>query len=95
MTQLTGCELFTEVHYARPESAAGYPPERSLTITRPGRLDAAIWRQDLLFGDLLIRSTDTVYPVSPPRPVQPGDVAVLSTGPPWAETLPVIVRQAG
>ncbi len=90
-TLLTGRELFTEISYAHPETAAAYPPTLALTVTAPGRLDTTIWRQELKFGDLLIRRTDTTHPVTPPRDVQPGDTAILSTDGGWGSAIPLTV----
>jgi SAM-dependent methyltransferase len=79
MTLLTSREVFTEISYADPATASAYPPDLALTVTAPGRLDTTIWRQDLKFGDLLIRSTETTHPLTPPRDVRPGDTAIVST----------------
>ncbi len=79
MTLLTSREVFTEISYADPATASAYPPDLALTVTAPGRLDTTIWRQDLKFGDLLIRSTETTHPLTAPRDVRPGDTAILST----------------
>jgi SAM-dependent methyltransferase len=79
MTLLTSREVFTEISYADPATASAYPPALPLTVTAPGRLDTTIWRQDLKFGDLLIRSTETTHPLTPPRDVRPGDTAIVST----------------
>jgi SAM-dependent methyltransferase len=90
-TLLTSRELFTEISYATPATASAYPPALALTITAPGRLDTAIWRQELMFGDLLIRRTDTTHRLTPPRAVQPGDTAILSTGGGWGDAIPLTI----
>lgn len=90
---LTSRELFTEVRYADPETAAAYPATVALTVTGPGRLDTTVWRQELKFGGLLIRRTDTTHPVAPPCAVQPGDTAILSTGGRWDDAIPLTVRR--
>jgi SAM-dependent methyltransferase len=92
---LTERELFTEISYADPATAAAYPPSLALTVTAPGRLDTTIWRQDLKFGDLLIRSTETTHPLTPPRDVQPGDTAILSTDGGWGDAIPLTIRRDG
>ena len=92
MTLLTGRELFTEISYADPATAAAYPPDLALTVTAPGRLDTTIWRQELKFGDLLLRSFETTHPLTPPRDVQPGDTAVLATDGGWGDAIPLTIR---
>jgi SAM-dependent methyltransferase len=89
---LTSREQFAEVNYAEPQTASAYPANVSLTVAAPGRLDTAVWRQELKFGDLLIRRTDTSQPVVPARDVEPGDTAILSTGAGWGDTVPLTVR---
>ncbi len=91
---LTSREPFAEVRYADPETASGYPATVVLSVTAPGRLDTAVWRQDLKFGDLLIRRTDTSQPVTPPCDVQPGDTAILSTDGGWGDAIPLIIRHS-
>ena len=93
LTLLTSRELFTEISYADPATASAYPAALSLTVTAPGRLDTTIWRQDLKFGDLLIRSTETTHPLAPPRDVRPGDTAILSTGGGWGHAIPLTIRR--
>jgi Ribosomal protein L11 methyltransferase (PrmA) len=95
-TLLTSRELFTEIGYADPATAAAYPAALSLSVTTPGRLDSTIWRQELMFGDLLIRRTETTHPLTPPSDVQPGDTAILSTdgvqGAPAVPGMPRLLR---
>jgi SAM-dependent methyltransferase len=95
MTLLTSRELFTEISYTDPATASAYPPALALTVTAPGRLDTTIWRQDLEFGELLIRSTETTHPLTPPGYVQPGDTVVLSTDGGWGEAIPITIRRHG
>jgi SAM-dependent methyltransferase len=95
MALVTSRELFTEVSYADPDTAAAYPPALALPVTAPGRLDTTVWRQDLKFGDLLIRRTETIHPVNPPCDVWPGDTAILSTDGGWGDTIPLTVRYHG
>ena len=80
ITQLTGPQPFTEIGYSRPQTAAADPRSLALTATRSGRIDVVIGSQDLLFGDLLIRSTETAQSVEPARPVKPGDTVTLAPG---------------
>jgi SAM-dependent methyltransferase len=93
LTLLTSRELFAEVSYADPATASAYPPALALTVTAPGRLDTTIWRQELKFGDLLIRSTETTHALTPPRDVEPGDTAMLATDGDWGEAIPLTVRR--
>jgi len=93
MPLLTSRELFTEISYADPATASAYPPALALTVTAPGRLDTTIWRQELKFGDLLIRSSETTHPLTPPCDVQPGDTAVLATDDGWGDAIPLIIRR--
>jgi SAM-dependent methyltransferase len=96
MTLLTSREVFTEISYADPATAAAYPPELALAVTAAGRLDTTIWHQELRFGDLLIRDTATTHPLTRRRDVQPGDIAVLATdGGGWGDVIPVTIRRGG
>jgi SAM-dependent methyltransferase len=95
MTLLTSREVFTEISYTDPATASAYPPDLTLTVTAPGRLDTTIWRQDLKFGDLLIRSTETTHPLATPRDVRPGDTAILSADGGWGEAIPLTLRRDG
>lgn len=94
MKQLTGRQLFTEIEYSRAAAAWSYPPSVRLRVTQAGRLDTTVWRQDLLFDELLIRSTETAYHVTPPRDVAAGDTAVLSTGGDWGDAIALSVDRA-
>jgi SAM-dependent methyltransferase len=91
-TLLTGRELFAEISYTAPETASAYPAALALTVTAPGRLDTTIWRQELKFGNLLIRRTDTTHAVTPPCDVRPGDTAILSTDGGW-DAIPLAIRR--
>ncbi len=95
MTLLTSRELFTEISYADPATASAYPAGLALPVTAPGRLDTTIWRQELKFGGLLIRSTETTHTLTPPRDVRPGDTAILSTDGGWGDAIPLTVRHDG
>jgi SAM-dependent methyltransferase len=92
--QLTERKIFTEIYYNNPATASVYPPTLALPVTQPGRLDMTIWRQDLMYGDLLIRSTETTYPVNPHQDVQIGDMAVLSINRKSCNAIPVTVHPA-
>jgi SAM-dependent methyltransferase len=95
MTLLTSRELFTEIRYADPATACAYPPALALTVAAPGRLDTTTWRQDLMFGDLLIRRTETTHRLTPPSDVQPGDTAILSTDGGWGGAIALTIRRDG
>jgi SAM-dependent methyltransferase len=94
MTQLTARQLFTEIEYSRAAAAWSYPPSVRLPVTQAGRLDTTVWRQDLLFDELLIRSTETAYLVTPAGGVAVGDTAVLSTGGEWGDAIAFSVDRA-
>jgi SAM-dependent methyltransferase len=91
-TLLTSRELFAEISYADPETASAYPPALALTVTAPGRLDTTVWRQDLKYGDLVIRRTHTAHPLTPHCDVEPGDTAILSTDGGWGDAIPLTIR---
>ena len=93
MTLLTSREVFTQISYADPATALAYPPAPALTVTAAGRLDTTIWHQELKAGDLLIRDTATVHPLTPPREVQPGDTANLLTDDGWDDAIPLTIRR--
>jgi SAM-dependent methyltransferase len=94
MKQLTARQLFTEIEYSPAAAAWSYPPSVRLPVTQAGRLDTAVWRQDLLFGELLIRSTRTAYRVTTPGRVAAGDTAVLSAGGEWGDAIAFSVDRA-
>lgn len=94
MKQLTARQLFTEIEYSPAAAAWSYPPSVRLPVTQAGRLDTTVWRQDLLFDELLIRSTETAYRVTTPGRVAAGDTAVLSTGGEWGDAIAFSVDRA-
>lgn len=94
MMLLTQPLPFAEIDYARPATALGYPPAASLPVTRSGRLKVIVWQQDLVFDDVLIRSTESVNVVDAPKDVAAGDMAVLSTGEAWRQTIPLTISHA-
>ena len=75
-----------------PTTTSTYPGSLSLLVVQAGHLDQTLWRQDLLFGDLLIRSTERGNPVKPAVGVAVGQTAVLDTSDRWHEAIPLIVR---
>jgi SAM-dependent methyltransferase len=92
MTLLTRPETFVEIDYSRPETALTYPSSLNLAVIRAGQLDTTIWRQDLLFGEVLIRSTETVHPIAPATQVGPGDTVALAVGDSWEDAIPLAVQ---
>lgn len=78
MTLLTQPQLFAEIDY-RALNDKMYPEATRLQVVHPGRIDATVWQQDLVFNDILIRSTETIKIVKPTRQVKTSDKVVLST----------------
>jgi SAM-dependent methyltransferase len=91
MTQLTSREPLSETVYAASAAEPSYPPSLVLPVTHAGRLDSVVWRQDLLAGDLLIRSSETLQPVDCPNPVIAGEAVTLTFDARWKETVPTTI----
>lgn len=91
MTQLTGREPLSETVHAASAAEPAYPQSLILPVTRAGRLDSVVWRQDLLAGDLLIRSSETLQPVDHPAAVIAGEALTLTLDTRWAETVPTTI----
>ena len=91
--RLTGRARFADISYRRPWTATRYPARLDLVATDQGRLDMTVWRQDLLFGDLLIRGTERRYDVAPARPVAAGDTVTLATEAPWPDGVITLARR--
>jgi SAM-dependent methyltransferase len=92
-TLLTQRQVFTEIDYAARPKEFDYPPSVSLPVMQRGRLNIVVFQQELIFDDLLIRATESRSMVCTPRRVEPGDVAVLSTGEEWERCLPLAVER--
>jgi len=94
MTALTRPGVFTDIRYSTPSTALGYPSEVSLPVIQAGLLQVLVWQQDLVFDDLLIRTTETLSTVQTPTSVAKGDVATIHTGNEWRGSVPVEVKRA-
>jgi hypothetical protein len=94
LTALTQPALFTEVNYAVPSPVLDYPSTAQLPVTRSGQLKIVVWQQDLLFDDLLIRSTESLGVIDGPKAVVAGDIAILSTGDRSLRSVPVSVQRS-
>jgi hypothetical protein len=92
MTALTRPQPFVEIDYAVASAGLEYPTSASLPVIRSGLLKLVIWQQDLLFDDILIRTTESVSVVDKARSVAPGETAILSTGSAWHRYVPLTVR---
>lgn len=92
---LTGRQVFTEIDYSARLAQLDYPETVSLEVTQRGEVNLAVFQQDLLFDDLLIRTTRSPSKVCRPQPVEAGDVVVLSTGRQWKRCIPVSVKRPG
>jgi hypothetical protein len=91
MTRLTDREIAAETIYARSGSEPAYPAEVELPVVRAGRLDGVIWRQDLLAGGLLVRSTETFQPVDPAEPVIARETVTLTLDDRWQTIVPTTI----
>jgi SAM-dependent methyltransferase len=80
MNVLTDRTLFSDVSYRRGGDPTTYPDAVALPIAYPGRFNTVVWQQDLIFDDILLRGSESVTRVTPPRFVEPGMTAVLTTG---------------
>lgn len=94
MTQLTDREVAGDAAYGLGGDAPSYPDSLDIPVTRAGRLDGVIWRQDIAAGDLLIRSTETFQPVDQAEPVIPGETVTLTLDGRWQGTVPATVTPA-
>jgi hypothetical protein len=93
MTLLTERKLFTEIDYNLRSDSLAYPASMSLPVAHAGRLNVITWQQDLVFDDILIRTTESMNPVIPAALVEAGDRAVLSTGADWQYGVPLKVEK--
>jgi threonine dehydrogenase-like Zn-dependent dehydrogenase len=93
MTLLTERKLFTEIDYNVRSDSIAYPEAISLPVIHAGRLNAIVWQQDIVFDDILIRTTESMNPVVPAALVETGDSAVLSTGADWQDGVPLKIEK--
>ncbi|MEV6846857.1 class I SAM-dependent methyltransferase [Actinoplanes sp. NPDC051411] len=91
MTQLTDREFVAEAAYAQGAPQPSYPENLEVPVTRAGRLDGVIWRQDIVAGDLLIRSTETFQAVDAAEPVIPRETLTLTLDDRWQRNVPATV----
>src|SRR5262245_7517486 len=91
MTLLTERKLFTEICYNDRLDQYTYPESFSLPIIHPGRLNAVIWQQDIIFDDILIRTIETLKFVTPKPMVEPGMIIKLYIGLDWREKLSIAI----
>jgi hypothetical protein len=91
MTRLTDREIVAETVYLPSGCAPTFPPSLEVPVVRAGRLDGVIWRQDLVAGDLLIRSTETFQPIDSAEPVIPHETVTLTLDSRWQTTVPTTI----
>jgi SAM-dependent methyltransferase len=94
MTRLTDHEIVAETIYALAGAEPAYPAETEIPVIRAGRLDGVIWRQDLLAGGLLIRSTETFQPIDSAEPVIPHETITLTLDSRWQTTVPTTITSS-
>ncbi|MBI1870606.1 MAG: hypothetical protein HYS07_05350 [Chlamydiae bacterium] len=82
-----------EIDYEARSGVTNYPESVSLEVARPGRLNLVVWQQDLIFDDILIRSTESLNWVTPATSVEPQDKTILSTGSEWIQSIPMQVKK--
>jgi SAM-dependent methyltransferase len=91
MTQLTDREVVAEAAFARGAAQPCYPKSLEVPVTRAGRLDGVIWRQDIVTGDLLIRSTEMFQSVDAAEPVIPRETLTLTLDDRWRLHVPATI----
>jgi len=94
MTQLTDREVVAEAAYGLGAPRPGYPPSLEMPVTRAGRLDGVIWRQDVVAGGLIIRSTETFQAVDKAEPVIPRETITLTLDDRWQRGVPASITPA-
>jgi SAM-dependent methyltransferase len=94
MTQLTDREILAEAAYGRGAAQPVYPESIEVPVTRAGRLDGVIWRQDIIAGDLLIRSTEMFQSVDSAEPVIPRETVTLTLDDRWQLNVPTTITPA-
>jgi predicted RNA methylase len=91
MTQLTDREIVAEAAFAQGAARPTYPDSVEVPVTRAGRLDGVIWRQDIVAGDVLIRSTEMFQSVDSAEPVIPRETVKLTLDHHWQLHVPVTI----
>ncbi len=94
MTRLTDREIVAETRYARSGRTPAYPASLEIPVIRAGRLDGVLWRQDLIAGDLLIRSTETFQPVDSAEPVIVPETVTLTLDDRWRSSVPTTIASS-
>lgn len=94
MTQLTDREVVAEAAYGLRAARPRYPPSLDMPVTRAGRFDGVIWRQDIVAGDLIIRSTETFQAVDAAEPVIPRETVTLTLDDRWKVRVPATITPA-
>jgi len=94
MTQLTDREFVAQATFGLGAAPPAYPESIDVPVTRAGRLDGVIWRQDIVAGDLLIRSTETFQSVDASEPVIPRETVTLALDDRWQLNVPVTITPA-
>jgi hypothetical protein len=94
MTRLTDREIVAETRYARAGRRPAYPASLEIPVIRAGRLDGVLWRQDLMAGDLLIRSAETYQPVDSAEPVIAGETMTLTLDDRWRSSVPMTIASS-
>jgi len=75
---LTQPHRFATIDGSSRSGASSYPESVALAVVRPGRMNAVLWRQDLLFDDIVIRRTESLDLVNGARRVAPKNRVILS-----------------
>lgn len=91
MTQLTDREVVAEVAYGPTTAHPVHPESVEMPVTRSGRLDGVIWRQDIVADGLLIRSTEMFQAIDSAEPVIPRETVALILDDRWRLTVPATI----
>jgi len=91
MTQLTDREVVAEAAYGLGAAQPRYPPSLEMPVTRAGRFDGVIWRQDIVAGGLIIRSAETFQAVDAAEPVIPRETVTLTLDDRWRRYVPATI----
>jgi predicted RNA methylase len=94
MSQVTDREIVADTRYAPGAAPPSYPVSLEVPVTRAGRLDGVIWRQDIMAGDLLIRSTETFQGAEVAEPVIPQETVTLALDDRWRLHVPTTITPA-
>lgn len=81
---LTDVTPFVTIDYRK--GATRYPPQLALRATGAGRLDALVWKQQLLYGDTVIFENESLSWVHPARELHAGQDCALQIDDHWRRT---------